>query len=68
MSLEKDTWLDLSTHASLTLTFDFNNCLSVRYLTQYLTLRGDDYKAHRLLAEVYKEHDEPGKALAAYKR
>jgi tetratricopeptide (TPR) repeat protein len=41
---------------------------AIRYLNQYLALKGDDFKAHKLLAEIYKLLDEPEKSLGAYKR
>ena len=39
-----------------------------RYLSQYLSLKKDDYKAHKLLGDVYKYKNETDRALGAYKR
>ena len=39
-----------------------------RYLSQYLSLKKDDYKAHKLLGDIYKYKNETDRALGAYKR
>uniref|UniRef100_A0A1X7VPG6 Uncharacterized protein n=1 Tax=Amphimedon queenslandica TaxID=400682 RepID=A0A1X7VPG6_AMPQE len=41
---------------------------AIGYLSEYLSMKSDDYKAHKLLGEVYKCKDETERALVAYKR